>query len=155
MTSSDPDCKRMELWQAMLQAQARVCAALTRHLQAECDLPLKWYHILVYLDHQSCGSLRLQDLAVAIGVSQSGLTRLLDRMTEAGLVQREPCQADRRGMYAVITPAGRTAVEQARPLYQRCVEEYFMQHFELSEIEALRKSLTKVLTTSEALEPSD
>jgi DNA-binding MarR family transcriptional regulator len=155
MIPAGPENKEIELWHTMRQVQARVCAALARHLQAEYQLPINWYHVLFYLDGEPKGGLRLQALAYAVDVSQSGLTRLLDRMAEAGLVERIPCPADRRGIYAVITGAGRAAVAQAKPLYRRCLEEQFLQYLQLSEIDALRESFTKVLGAQQDVEPCD
>lgn len=109
------------------------------------DLPLIWYNVLTHLSHDSNGGLRLQELAEAIGLSQSGLTRLLDRMGEAGLVAREPCADDRRGALAVITPEGKTVLEQAAPTYLRGIDKHFLRHLSDKDVTALYEAFCRVL----------
>ena len=139
------DEKRIAVWQAFLQTHAVVLRKLESELQAEQQLPLTWYDVLINLNNDPRGGLRLQDLAQAIVLSQSGLTRLLDRMEQAGLVARKPCPHDRRGAYAIITPAGKTVLKQAEPVHLRSIEEHFMQHLEAVDIEALHQALSKIL----------
>jgi DNA-binding MarR family transcriptional regulator len=139
--------ERMEAWRAFLQAHAAVIRTLEREMQEEQGLPLTWYEILVWLDHAPEGRLRMQDLADSVLLSRSGLTRLMDRMTEAGLVTREACSYDRRGMNAVITPEGRAALERSAPGHLRGVQEHFLRHLDDADVQAMRRALSKVLAS--------
>lgn len=140
----------LETWQAFLQMHAVVLRKLEGEMQATHGLSLTWYDVLLQLKNNSNGGLRLQDLAQAIVLSQSGLTRLLDRMERVGLVERHPCSHDRRGAYAVITSAGRTVLEQTRPTHLKGIEKHFMQHLEEEDIEALSKAFSKILAAEQA-----
>jgi DNA-binding MarR family transcriptional regulator len=114
-------------------------------MQEEQRLPLTWYDILVHLSHAPAGRLRMQVLAESIVLSRSGLTRLLDRMTEAGLVRREMCREDRRGAFALITPKGRAALERAMPGHLHGIQEHFLNHLDDEDVRVLHGALSKIL----------
>ena len=139
------DDKRLAAWQAFLRVYTTVIPSLECELREAGGLPLVWYNVLMHLHKASTGALRLQDLAEAIVLSQSGLTRLLDRMAEAGLIDRKPCPHDRRGAYAVLTPAGKASLEQARPVYLRGIEQHFMQYLTEEDVQALTGAFLKIL----------
>lgn len=130
---------RLALWQAYLRTHAAIIRRLEAALQAELNLPLLWYDALQQMEGAAYEALRLQDLATAIHMSQSGLTRLLDRMVEEGLVERRPCSQDRRGLYAAITSAGKARLAAARPVYLRVLDEHFLQYLTCEEVRALKK----------------
>jgi DNA-binding MarR family transcriptional regulator len=131
-------------WRSFLEAHASLVDALERDLQAERGLPLAFYDVLVHLDAAAEGKLRMQELAERLLLSRSGFTRLCDRMESAGLLQRTRCPSDRRGVYAVITPAGAEALEGAAPVHRRGVEEYFARHLDSADLESLRAMLDRV-----------
>jgi len=145
------DDKRMAVWEAFLRTYTTIIPLLECEMREAQDLSLIWYNVLSHLSHDSRGGLRLQELAEAIGLSQSGLTRLLDRMAEAGLVARKPCLDDRRGAYAVITPEGQAALEQATPIYRRGIEAHFLCHLRDKDVAALYEAFCRVLEEREAL----
>ena len=87
----------------------------------------------------------MQELADSVVLSRSGLTRLLDRMTEKGLVAREPCHDDRRGAYAVITPKGKDTLNGALPGHRRGIRRHFFQYLEEGDVDSLGEALSKVL----------
>jgi len=144
-TKSKLDDKRMAVWNAFLRTYTTIIPLLECEMREAQGLPLIWYNVLTHLSHDSRGGLRLQELAQVIGLSQSGLTRLLDRMGEAGLVERKPCPDDRRGAYAVITPEGQATLEEATPIYRRGIEEHFLRHLRDEDVEALYAVFCRVL----------
>ena len=131
-------------WRAFVRAQSVVLDVLARELEAERQMPLTFYDVLVHLSEAPEGRLRMRELAGAVLLSRSGLTRLVDRMEHAGLVSREACPSDRRGAYAAITGAGRAALRSAWPVHARGVEEHFVRHLTPEEIEVLRVALTRI-----------
>ena len=145
------DKKRLAAWQAFLRAYTTVIPSLECELREAGGLPLVWYNVLMHLQEDPTGALRLQDLAEAVVLSQSGLTRLLDRMAEAGLIERKPCPHDRRGAYAVLTPAGKAALEQARPIYLRGIDQHFMQYLTEEDVQALTRAFLKILAAEEVM----
>lgn len=147
--------ERMDAWRAFLQAHAAVIRALESEMQKEQGLPLTWYEILVWLNRAPEGRLRMQELADSVLLSRSGLTRLMDRMSEAGLVKREACSHDRRGMYAVITPEGKAALERSAPEHLRGVQEHFLRHLDDADVQAMRRALSKVLASEKGESSGD
>ena len=109
----EPSDSRRTAWRAFLQAYATVLPTLERELREERGLPLVWFDVLAQLTQSpEEGRLRMRDLAgTVLLISRSGLTRLVERMEKEGLVVREHSLEDRRNVYAVITPKGRTTLE--------------------------------------------
>lgn len=135
----------LAVWRRFLEAHARVVGALEAEFAAARRLPLAWYEVLVSL-HESPGErLRMQDLARRVLCSRSGLTRLVDRMVDAGYVTREACPDDRRGTFAVLAPAGAQCVRDAHGVHLRGVQDHFARHLDAADVAALDVALGKIL----------
>jgi DNA-binding MarR family transcriptional regulator len=137
--------ERAELWSALMQGQALVADAVSDRLEAEAGIPLAWHEVLVHLADAPDGALRMQELADSVWISKSGLTRLCDRIEEAGYLSRASCPTDRRGTFAVITDAGRAKVREATPIFARASEDLFLQHLSSRERDVLRSAMRKVI----------
>ena len=87
-TVGDVPARQLHAWRAFLEAHARTPERRERELRGEQGIPLAWYDVLVHLHEADGHRLRMQDLAGEVLLSKSGLTRLIDRMERAGLVQR-------------------------------------------------------------------
>lgn len=135
--------EELAAWEAFLYAHAAVIEKLNAELEAERQMPLTWYDVLIQLQGAD-GRARMQELARSILFSKSGLTRLVDRMERAGLVRREACADDGRGTFAVITAAGSRALAKARSVHHRGIEEHFARHLTPSELRAIESGLRKV-----------
>ncbi len=142
------DPTRMAAWRAFLEAHRRTTARLARELQADEDLPLTWFDVLVQLSEAPEGSLRMQELADRVLLSQSGLTRLVDRMEGEGLVERRRCAEDGRGMYAVLTRAGLARLRRAWPTHVAGVRAAFADLLSEEEAEVLARALARVAGAS-------
>jgi DNA-binding MarR family transcriptional regulator len=136
---------RVASWVALLRANAAVTEAVEAELMASHDLPLSWHEVLVRLSRAPEGSMRMQELAREVLLSKSGLTRLADRMEEAGLIERAKCGTDRRGTYAVITERGRSVLLDSFPAFTSAVDQHFARHLSPTELETLHALLGKVL----------
>jgi DNA-binding MarR family transcriptional regulator len=142
----DPQLRdRLEIWEGLLRAHAAMVAALEEEMEREQRLPLRWYEVLLHLSRASDGRLRMHDLADVVLESKSGLTRVVDRMEDAGLVKRESCPSDKRGVFAVLTDAGRTRFRQAAPLHLRGIERHFARHVTADDVVTLRLLLGRLL----------
>jgi DNA-binding MarR family transcriptional regulator len=141
-----PDPERLAAWRLLLEAHAAVVERLGRELESECGLPLTWYDVLLQLSTAPEGRLRMGDLAQAVLLSRSGLTRLVDRMEAAGMVCREAHPSDGRGANAVLMPAGRAALRRAAPVHLRGIEDHFARHLSDADAAALRDVLSRVVT---------
>jgi DNA-binding MarR family transcriptional regulator len=140
-----PERSRLEVWQQFLHAHQRVLAVLGDELEQERGLPLAWYEVLLHVERAPDRRLRMGDLADAVVLSPSGLTRLVDRMVDDGLVRREPCPSDRRSTYAVLTADGRSALRRAAPTHLRGIDEHFASLLTDDEVAALSRALGRVL----------
>ena len=108
-------------WRGFLRAHATVVRALEADLQAEHELPLASYDVLVQLSESPDRRLRMTELADRVLLSRSGLTRLADRLEREGLLTREPCPSDARGTLAVLSDAGLERLREAWPTHLRGV----------------------------------
>ncbi|PXX68434.1 DNA-binding MarR family transcriptional regulator [Nocardia tenerifensis] len=90
----------------------------------------------------------MTDLAVQTTLSTSGVTRLVDRLARAGLVQRELDPADRRSAYAVLTERGAERLEQVLPDYLAAVERWFTGLLTPTQLDALIEALRVVRDTT-------
>ncbi|WP_018658200.1 MarR family winged helix-turn-helix transcriptional regulator [Actinomadura flavalba] len=128
MTS--PPAAEPAFWRSMLRAQAQISRRLQADLAGSHDLALAAYDVLAHLGDAPGGRLRMNDLADRVLLSRSGLTRLVDRLQSEGLVCRESCASDARGLFAVLTPAGRSRLAEATPTYQRGVRDYVLSRLD-------------------------
>jgi DNA-binding MarR family transcriptional regulator len=132
-------------WRSLL----RVHAALVKELDAELDarhgLPLTSYEVLRSLRKAPDGKLRMAELAEHALLSRSGMTRLIDRLEREGMVSRTTCDKDGRGCYAVLTPEGRAAVDEARSTYIAVVRSGFVRHFTVDELQDIAALLARAL----------
>ncbi len=104
-------------FRTLLEAHARLLEALNERFR-DRDLSLTYYDVLVHLSEAPGHRLRMQQLADRVLLSKSGLTRLIDRMEDQGLVRRAPSEHDARGVNAVMTPEGLAALEAAVPAHK-------------------------------------
>jgi DNA-binding MarR family transcriptional regulator len=138
------DDARMSAWRAFLRAHASITDVLERELADARALPLTWYDVLLQLSAAPAGRLRMQELAHAVLLSKSGLTRVVDRMAADGLVRREAATHDARGAFACLTPAGRTALRRAAPVHVNGIYEHFGRHLTDAEAATLATTLDRV-----------
>ncbi|HET6664620.1 MAG TPA: MarR family transcriptional regulator [Acidimicrobiales bacterium] len=117
---------------------------LDRGLERDADLPLLWFELLVRLARSPGDRLRMSDLAAQTSLTPSGLTRAIDRLEAAGLVERLPCPSDRRGAFASLTPAGLARIRAAIGPHLHHVEHYFTSALAADEQRQLAALLRKV-----------
>jgi DNA-binding MarR family transcriptional regulator len=114
-----PDSTLVETWRGVAQCHAKVSGALDKALEREHGIGLSEFEVLERLATTGdAEGRRMQDLADAVCLSQSALSRLIGRLESAGYVCRAMCTADRRGIYAHITDEGRARWEAARPTHR-------------------------------------
>jgi DNA-binding MarR family transcriptional regulator len=140
--------EQLDAWKAFLRAQAELISTLDRELEAERGLPITFFDVLAQLSLAG-GRLRMSELADAVLLSRSGVTRLVDRLVRAGLVRREACPTDRRSMYAAITPEGKRALKQARPVHLRGIAEHFGRHLSCDEARTIAEAFGRMLPPSD------
>jgi DNA-binding MarR family transcriptional regulator len=139
-----PHDPRLAAWAAFLRAHARLVRRLEAELQAEQDLALTDYDVLVQLAQAGERRLRMSELADRLMLSRSGATRLVDRLVAAGLVERVTCDDDRRGQWASLTDAGHERLRRASPTHLRGVGEHFLDRLSADELQGLGRIFTRL-----------
>src|ERR1700753_2563806 len=102
-------------WRALAASHAAVCSALERELGERHGLGVSDFEVLERLAESADHQFRAQELADAVHLSQSALSRLISRLEKTGLVERCLCGEDRRGIYVTLTEAGRERHAAAGP----------------------------------------
>jgi len=121
---ADDDSRWMPAWLALLRTHTRLWEQLESHMRRGHGLTMARYDVLTHLD-MAGGRLGLSELASAILLSPSGLSKLLDRMDASGLIRREPDPDDARAAFATITPRAKTLVDTARASHHDLLREAF------------------------------
>lgn len=144
-TIPGPRDPRLETWRSFLVAHAQIRRQLERELQAEQSLGLGEYEVLLLLARADDRQLRMSELADRLVLSRSGVTRLVDRLEAGALVERESCDTDRRGSWATLTKTGYERLRRAAPTHLRGVGEHFLDRIPADELDALQRTLDRVL----------
>lgn len=137
--------EHVSAWVNLLQAHGVLGAALSARLETAAGLSLAEHELLLRLASSPEGQLKMLELADLLLVSKSGVTRLVDRMSQAGWVTRETCATDRRVVYAAITSEGRALAKRSGPLFAEAVEEVFSSYLDETDVADLRRVLRKLL----------
>jgi DNA-binding MarR family transcriptional regulator len=140
----EPTPVRINAWRPFLSTATALVERIAHDMDAAGVLPLAWYDVLVELAQAPEGRLRMSDLAEAVVLSKSSLSRLVDQLEGAGLLSRQPVPGDRRGAFAALTDAGRAAVERAWPVYSRSIEQHFARHLSDAESDLLIAALGRI-----------
>ncbi len=131
-------------WRKFLTAHALLIERIEQDLAAENLPPLGWYDLLFALSEAPERKLRFHELAQAVLLSRSNVTRLADRLERAELLYREPCPSDRRGAFAVIAPAGLAMLDRMWTVYEAAIIKYFACHIDAAEAKSLIKILNRI-----------
>ena len=136
---------RLVAWRSFLTAHAALINQIERELLEAGVVPLSWYDVLFALYDAPGQRLRMNELASAIVLSRSGLTRLVDRLEAEGLLTRERSASDRRGAFAVLTEKGIEAMREAWPVYAKGIDEHFARYLNDEEANMMSGIFQRVL----------
>ena len=120
-------------WTHLLRAHATTTRHLSAQLQAEHGLTINDYEALLVLSQAEGHRMKRVDLARRLLLTPSGVTRLLEGLERAGLVERVACDVDLRVSYAQLTGAGAARLDAASRSHVKAIRDLFEEH--LSEIE--------------------
>jgi DNA-binding MarR family transcriptional regulator len=134
----------LEAWINFLRAHAAVTRQFNAELLATHGLTINDFDVLAQLSRAPEQALKRVDLAERVLLTPSGITRLLKGLEEAGWVSNRPCAEDARVTYAVLTPAGKTKLKQARKTHVASVRALFSERFEHDELETLASLLERL-----------
>jgi DNA-binding MarR family transcriptional regulator len=137
-----------EAWGAITHTHAAITGRLQEAL-ANSDLPpLPWYEVLATVAEADQERLKMGELAEALVISRGGLTKLVDRLVKAGLMERTYCETDRRVSYATLLPAGTDLLAEMRPIVVAELEVAFAANITARQAEELRATLERVQATA-------
>lgn len=134
-----------EAWRSILVAFTQLSDVLGSEMSEATGLPLERYEILLMLASADDGSMRPSELAERRHLSRSGATRLVDRLTRDGLVERRRCDEDGRGSLVALTDAGRDAFRTAGRVHLRGIERHVGAHLGAGELAELTRLLRRVV----------
>jgi DNA-binding MarR family transcriptional regulator len=132
-------------WSVLLRMHAAVVRTIEREVEEATGLLLSWYDVLLELDAADGGRLRMQELAGRVVLSRTRVSRLVDQIVRAGMVDRHPDPTDGRAAFAVITDRGREALRAAAPVYLDRIRANFTQHLSRRQLEAIHDGLGRIL----------
>jgi DNA-binding MarR family transcriptional regulator len=136
--------------EAFVRALSRVLQVLPRAVDQDMtragQLPLSEYMALVHLSEAQDRLMRMSELAAACDLSLSGMTRIVARLEQRGLVQRVRCEADGRGANAVLTEAGLRQLGDSWPAHLASVRRHLLDHVEGEDLETLTQVLQRMVT---------
>jgi DNA-binding MarR family transcriptional regulator len=138
-----PDAR--EAWHALLQVSSRMLREFDRRLEREHGIGVREFDVLITLDTAGESGLRMTQLAHAVMVTSGGLTRLVGRLEERGLVRRQQDAADGRSFHALLTDAGRARLAEARETHDAVIGELLGARLSAPEVERLTQLLRRAL----------
>lgn len=136
--------QEMRAWTGFLAAGALVERRIDQQLKEEAGLSHTQYEILVRLSAAPGGALRMTELAESLLNSKSGLTYQITQLEKSGLTERRSCPTDVRGVFAVLTEAGRKRLEEAAPGHVVAVREALIDVLTPEQLAVLAEGLGEV-----------
>jgi DNA-binding MarR family transcriptional regulator len=124
MRRMEAETALVDRWRTLLSSYNEVACHLERVLQDEHGLTMSDFETLDRLTTEDCDKRRMQDLAAAMYLSQSALSRTVARLEKGGLVARTHCEADRRGVFVELTDAGLQRHAEARQTHIKILAEH-------------------------------
>jgi len=125
--------EELAAWSGFLRAHGQIVSGLDEELRREHDLPLSSYDVLTQLESAPGAEMRMSELARAVVLSRSGLTRLVDRLERQGLLERRECPEDARGSNAALTELGIERLGDARVTHLDGVRRLYLERLEPAE----------------------
>ncbi len=134
----------LEAWVRLLRGHSATVRELNAQLTADWGLTINDYEALLLLSRAEGERLRRTDLVRNLQLTASGVTRLLDGLEAAGLVDKAHCESDARVTYAVLTDAGRTKLKDASCSHVAAIRELFEARYSTTELETLADLLGRL-----------
>src|SRR5215471_13744122 len=138
------DEDELAAWHGMLRTHSMVIRALDEHLTRRFGLAVSEFEVLITLDNAPERELRMTELAEAVLLSPSGLTRLVGRLERTGLVRRRQDVTDARSYRTGLTPAGAKRLAEARRTHNAVIRELYLDRLSLAQRKALGRAWQSV-----------
>ena len=136
--------ERLVLMGLLVGATARLTSLLGGELEASCGLPLTWYIGMIRISRAPDARLTMSELAQELALTSGGITRLVDRMADEGLVERQSCPSDRRSVHVALTPAGYAKLADATAEHLVGLDRHLLGPLDAADRTALARALRKL-----------
>lgn len=133
-----------DAWGALTRTHSAIVQRLQEALAAADFPPLPWYEVLATVADASEQRMKMGELAESLVITRGGLTKLVDRLIKAGLMERTFCDTDRRVSYATLLPAGRDLLDEMRPVVIAELRSAFSANLTDRQADELRGTLERV-----------
>jgi DNA-binding MarR family transcriptional regulator len=131
-------CSRVPAaWTGMVRVHERLMHELDTELQRAHDISLAEFDVLLRLSEAPERRMRMADLAEAVLLTRSGMSRLVDRLESRGLVERSRCPSDARGLNASLTDAGSALLAEAAVTHLGGLRERFTDRLSAEDVARL------------------
>lgn len=130
-------------WRAVDTCHAAVTERIQRALVAADLPPLSWFELLAAIERSPSGRPRMSELANWLTLSRGGITKLVDRLQEAGYIERVSCSEDRRSLRAELTPSGARMLEEMGRVYAAEIDQQ-LSSLDRTEVELVTSALEKI-----------
>lgn len=141
MTDGSDD---LAAWRALLRAHSGALRAIEDDLAGARMIPLSWYDVLLELNAAPERRMRMSELGEEVVLSRTRVSRVVDELVRAGLVERQPDPADGRASFAVLTTKGRSELRKAAPRYLEGIDRHFTSLLDERERSVVSSALQKV-----------
>lgn len=131
----------------LVEAHSHLGKQLGRSLEQQVGVPHAWFEVLLRISRADAGQVSMSALAQQVALTSGGVTKLIDRMISAGLVERVPCPTDRRVSFAALTPHGKETLERATAVHAADLRQVFAG-FEEQDLRALDGLLDRLREAS-------
>jgi MarR family transcriptional regulator, 2-MHQ and catechol-resistance regulon repressor len=139
------DDDRIRLMTLIVRTHRQLTDNLGRELEQNVGIPLVFFDVLIHVGAAPDRRLTMSRLSADVALTTGGVTRLVDRMVEAGLVARQNCPNDRRSIHVVLTPEGQAVLDKAVAAHIDGIDRHLVAHLGAGDRAALEVALVKVL----------
>jgi DNA-binding MarR family transcriptional regulator len=151
--SADGDRERRQAWRDVFEAHAALMELLEGELRDEVGISILEYDVLLHLS-EAAPPVRMNELAAAVVVSKSGLTRVVDRMEGDGLLARTPIPGDRRSTAIALTAGGEKVFRDARAVHRRGIKRHFSVHLSEADAQVIQRVFTRARDAARSAGPA-
>jgi len=144
VTSDRLEGAALDAWRSYLQSHASIVRELDAELVAAHGMTTRDYEVLLYLAQAPDRQLPMSALATSTMLTRSGITRLVDGLVEADLIERAACKSDARVSYARLTDLGYDRLREAGCTHIASIKRLFLEHFTPREVEQVASLLSRL-----------
>ena len=142
--TSNRDDERIRSYGLLHEAHRRLDRAFSCSLEQSCGISGPFFEVLLRVGRSPGGRLNMSELALQLGLTSGGTTRLVDRMVAAALVERESCPSDRRVQWVVLSPTGEHKLDEALEVHLRDLQHELFDRLDPAELTVLERALDKL-----------